>query len=73
MPASEPWREIDQHSDVVRLNYYTIDADGLLGAWNVIAERLGQAGCRPTITLLGVNRLASPEMLIGIEATALPL
>ena len=57
--------------DVVRLNYYTTDVDGLLGVWNVIGERLGEAGCRPASTLLGVARLAFPELLIEIEATAL--
>jgi enamine deaminase RidA (YjgF/YER057c/UK114 family) len=58
-------------SHVVRLNYYTTDVDGLLGAWHLIAERLDEAGCRPTSTLLGVARLAFPDLLIEIEATAL--
>jgi len=58
-------------SHVVRLNYYTTDVDGLLGVWHVIGERLGAAGCRPASTLLGVARLAFPELLIEIEATAL--
>jgi enamine deaminase RidA (YjgF/YER057c/UK114 family) len=58
-------------SHVVRLNYYTTDVDGLLGAWHLIADRLSEAGCRPTSTLLGVTRLAFPDMLIEIEATAL--
>ena len=30
-----------------------------------------KAGCRPASTLLGVARLAFPEMLVEIEATAL--
>jgi enamine deaminase RidA (YjgF/YER057c/UK114 family) len=58
-------------SHVVRLNYYTTDVDGLLGTWEMLAERLRKAQCRPTSTLLGVARLAFPEMLIEIEATAL--
>jgi enamine deaminase RidA (YjgF/YER057c/UK114 family) len=58
-------------SHVVRLNYYTTDVDGLLGVWHVIGERLGEASCRPASTLLGVARLAFPELLIEIEATAL--
>jgi enamine deaminase RidA (YjgF/YER057c/UK114 family) len=29
-----------------------------------------QAGCRPASTLLGVARLAFPELLVEIEATA---
>jgi 2-iminobutanoate/2-iminopropanoate deaminase len=58
-------------SHVVRLNYYTTDVDALFGAWNMITERLAAGGCRPASTLLGVARLAFPEMLVEIEATAL--
>jgi enamine deaminase RidA (YjgF/YER057c/UK114 family) len=58
-------------SHVVRLNLYTTDVDGLLGAWHLIVERLSGAGCRPASTLLGVARLAFPDLLIEIEATAL--
>ena len=32
--------------------------------------RLASAGCQPFSTLFGVNRLAFPELLIEIEATA---
>jgi enamine deaminase RidA (YjgF/YER057c/UK114 family) len=45
--------------------------DGLLGQWQVLAERMGRANCRPASTLLGVARLAFPDMLVEIEATAL--
>ena len=58
-------------SHVVRLNYYTTDVDALLGVWHLVGERLAKAGCRPASTLLGVARLAFPEMLVEIEATAL--
>jgi enamine deaminase RidA (YjgF/YER057c/UK114 family) len=58
-------------SHVLRLNYYTTDVDGLLGQWHVLAERMGKANCRPASTLLGVARLAFPDMLVEIEATAL--
>ena len=57
-------------SDVVRLNYYTTDADSFMGAAEVAGIRMGKAGCRPASTLLGVARLAFPELLIEIEATA---
>ena len=56
--------------DVVRLNYYTTDLDAFFAASEVLAERLGKAGCRPASTLLGVSRLAFPELLVEIEATA---
>ena len=57
-------------SDVVRLNYYTTDVDGFSEAAEVAGKRMGEAGCRPASTLLGVARLAFPELLIEIEATA---
>jgi len=57
-------------ANVVRLNYYTTDVDALLGAWDSLAGRLTAAGCRPASTLLGVARLAFPELLVEIEATA---
>jgi len=55
---------------VVRLKFYTTDFDGLFAQYDVIASRLVAAGCQPSSTLLGVNRLAFPEPLIEIEATA---
>jgi enamine deaminase RidA (YjgF/YER057c/UK114 family) len=57
-------------SDVVRLNYYTTDVDLLLGASDALLDRLGEAGCQPASTLLGVTSLAFPELLVEIEATA---
>ena len=56
--------------DVVRLNYYTTDVDLLLQNWDALTSRLEAAGCRPASTLLGVTRLANPDWLIEIEATA---
>jgi enamine deaminase RidA (YjgF/YER057c/UK114 family) len=57
-------------SDVVRLNYYTTDVDRFFEAYGAAAGRLAEAGCRPASTLLGVTRLAYPELLVEIEATA---
>lgn len=56
--------------DVVRLNYYTTDVPGLFAAWGVLAARLATAGCRPASTLLGVQALAFPELMVELEATA---
>jgi enamine deaminase RidA (YjgF/YER057c/UK114 family) len=57
-------------ANVVRLNYYTTDVDAFLGAADVVGQRLAGAGCRPASTLLGVTRLAFPELMVEIEATA---
>jgi enamine deaminase RidA (YjgF/YER057c/UK114 family) len=59
-----------QLSDVVRLNYYTTDVDEFIRANDVTVKRLKEAGCRPASTLLGVTRLAVPDLLVEIEATA---
>jgi enamine deaminase RidA (YjgF/YER057c/UK114 family) len=65
------WQEVGAGlSDVVRLNIYTTLIDQFFEAFGVVAGRLAQAGCRPASTLLGVTRLAYPEMLVEIEATA---
>jgi enamine deaminase RidA (YjgF/YER057c/UK114 family) len=55
-------------SNVVRLNYYTTDVDAFYTAMDILGERL--AGSQVASTLLGVTRLAYPELLIEIEATA---
>lgn len=56
--------------DVVRLTIYTTDVDALLEQYGVFGERLAAAGVMPPATLLGVARLAFPELLVEIEATA---
>jgi enamine deaminase RidA (YjgF/YER057c/UK114 family) len=57
-------------ADVVRLNYYVTDVSAFLGAVPLVGPRLRAAGCKPASTLLGIERLAQPECLIEIEATA---
>jgi enamine deaminase RidA (YjgF/YER057c/UK114 family) len=57
-------------SNVVRLNYYTTDLDSFFGAAEQLGERLAAGGCRPASTLFNVVRLASPELMVEMEATA---
>jgi enamine deaminase RidA (YjgF/YER057c/UK114 family) len=57
-------------ANIVRLNFYTIDVDALFENQGVLAERLGAAGVTPPGTLLGVARLAFPELMVELEATA---
>ncbi len=57
-------------ADVVRLNYYVTDVSAFLAAVPKVGVRLKEAGCKPSSTLLGVVRLAAPEWMIEIEATA---
>jgi enamine deaminase RidA (YjgF/YER057c/UK114 family) len=55
---------------VKTLKYYTTDVDAFLEAVPKVGVRLKEAGCKPSSTLLGVTRLADPEWMIEIEATA---
>ena len=57
-------------ANVVRLNVYTTDVDELFGSYGVLAARLGAAGVSPATTMLGVTRLAIPDLLVELEATA---
>lgn len=57
-------------ADVVRLNMYTTDVDDFFEHYDALTSRLEEADCDQTGTLLGVTRLAQPEMMIELEATA---
>lgn len=57
-------------ADIVRLTIYTTNVDEFLANADVIRERLVKPGGRYASTLLGVARLARPELLVEIEATA---
>ena len=57
-------------SNVVRLNYYTTDLDRFFKEHAIIISRLANSNCKPASTLLCVTRLAFPELLVEIEATA---
>src|SRR5688572_13473373 len=48
--------------DVVRLNVYTTDVDQFFAASAGVGPRLAAAGCQATTTLVGVTRLAFPEL-----------
>jgi enamine deaminase RidA (YjgF/YER057c/UK114 family) len=57
-------------ANVVRLNIYTTDVDAFFGSYASASERFSAAGVLPTGTLLGVARLAFPELMVELEATA---
>ncbi len=57
-------------SDVVRLNMYTTDMDLFFAHYDALVGRLAAAGVRQSATLLGVTRLAFPEFMVELEATA---
>ncbi len=53
------------------LNIYTTDVDTLLQHFGVLTERFDGTGVRFASTLLGVARLAGPDLLVALEATAM--
>jgi enamine deaminase RidA (YjgF/YER057c/UK114 family) len=55
-------------ANVVKLNIYTTDVDELFAAYGTAAKFLGDN--IPAMTLIGVTRLAFPELKVEIEATA---
>jgi enamine deaminase RidA (YjgF/YER057c/UK114 family) len=57
-------------ANVVRLNVYTTDVDALLEHLATVTDRFSTADARFASTLLGVTRLAAPELLVELEATA---
>ncbi len=57
-------------ADLVRLNVHTTDVDRLFEHYGVLAARLGAAGVAPATTMLGVTRLALPDLMVELEGTA---
>jgi len=57
-------------ADIVRLTTFVTDVDAYRQAAPGVGARLGQAGVRQAASLIGVARLALPELLVEIEATA---
>ena len=57
-------------ANLVRLTVYTTDVDLLFPHYGGLAARLGAAGAAPATTLLGVARLAVPDLMVELEGTA---
>ena len=57
-------------ANIVRLNAYTTDVDELFKHWAGLKDRLGNSDARFATSVLGVTRLAAPQLLVLLEATA---
>jgi enamine deaminase RidA (YjgF/YER057c/UK114 family) len=57
-------------ANVARLNVYATDVDELFKHWGRIKDRFGDAKGRFVTSVLGVSRLAAPQLLVLLEATA---
>ncbi|HMK11944.1 MAG TPA: RidA family protein [Acidimicrobiales bacterium] len=56
--------------NLVRLSIFTTDVDAYRTSSSGMRHRLAAAGVAPVATLLGVTRLAFPELMVEIEGTA---
>ncbi|WP_330633251.1 RidA family protein [Halocatena halophila] len=52
--------------DVVQIDCYTTDVDRLIENWDLLSDQFDKPSC----TLLGIERLAFPELLVEIKPTA---
>jgi enamine deaminase RidA (YjgF/YER057c/UK114 family) len=57
-------------ANVARLNVYTTDVDELFKHWAILKDRVGNAGGHFATSVVGVNRLAAPPLMVLLEATA---
>ena len=58
-------------ANVVRLNMYTTDVDAFIEHAALLGDRTSAAGVMPPGCLIGVARLAFPELMVELEATAM--
>lgn len=56
--------------NIVALRFFTTDIDGFLANYDVYADWIDPAGIRPPQSLIGVNRLVLPELMVEIEVEA---
>lgn len=54
----------------VRLGVFATDVDAALANFDLMGQRFGPHRVAPPMTLLGVSRLALPDLMFEIEATA---
>ena len=57
-------------ANVTRLAVYATDVDAALQNFDLLGMRFGPHHVAPPMTLLGVTRLAIPDLMFEIEATA---
>jgi len=57
-------------TNIVRMNMYTTDVEGFMASAGELIPIFAGDGCKPVATLLGINALFSPELMVELEATA---
>lgn len=57
-------------SNVVRITTFTTDIEGILANWDVYMTRYPEMGYMPPDTLIGIESLFVPELMVEIEVVA---
>ena len=58
-------------ANVARLNVYTTDVDELFRHWATLPGRIADSDGGWVTSVIGVTRLAAPQLLVLLEATAI--
>jgi len=64
------WKARMRRENVVGLRFFATDVDAFLANYDVYTQWIAPAGIRPAQSLLGIQRLVLPELLVSIEAVA---
>jgi enamine deaminase RidA (YjgF/YER057c/UK114 family) len=64
------WKARMRRDNVVGLTFFTTDVDEFLANYDVYTQWIAPTGVRPPQSVLGVQRLVLPELLVEIEAVA---
>jgi len=57
-------------ANIVALRFFTTEVDGFLENYDVYANWIGEAEIRPPQSLIGVQRLVLPDLVVEIEVEA---
>lgn len=57
-------------ANIITVRSFTTNIDGFLANYDVYSDWIAAAGIRPSLSLLGVQRLVLPRLMVEIEVTA---
>ena len=57
-------------ADIVSVTYYTVSIEQFFAAMEKLTTPLAEAGCKPTSTLVEVQRLYHPDILFEVASVA---
>ncbi len=64
------WKARMRRENLVGLRFYATDVDAFVANYDVYTQWIAPAGIRPPQSVLGVQRLRLPELLVEVEAIA---